>query len=803
MKNILLFIGLLAYSGFIYPQTVMVVDKSTLQPISGAKIKCNDLEVKTDIKGKADISSLTGCQEFLVESSLYESQKVLVSSLESMQYTIMLIDKLNELDVVIVSSSKFEEKRKDVAQQVQVISNKDLQFMNQSNMADVMTQSGNVLVQKSQFGGGSPIIRGFEANKVLMVVDGVRMNNAIYRGGHLQNILSIDNSMLDRTEIVFGPGSVVYGSDALGGVMHFFTKKPLLNDENNKRNFKANVFTRTGTAANELTGHVDFNYGFKKIAFLTSVTASSFDDLRQGNIRNPFYGDWGKSLYYAERINGMDSMMVNEDVNIQKRSGYMQYDVMEKILIRQSDNINHILNFQFSNTGNINRYDRLTEMSGGKLKFAEWYYGPQKRIFGSYQLNLENGTGFYTNGRITLAYQDIEESRHDRRFNNNNINHRYEQVNVLSINADFDKKVKEHELRYGIEALYNKVNSTAEKENIVTGETGAQSTRYPDGGSVMQSYAAYFTHTWEISEHLVLNDGIRYTNYSLACKFIDTSFFPFPFEEANQKAGALNGSLGLVIMPGKDFRISVLGSTGFRAPNVDDMAKVFESNNGSLIIPNPDLKPEQTYNAETGISKLFYNRVNLSTTAFYTLYKNALTVEPTTFNGEDSISYAGSLSAVSTTVNEREAYIYGLNISMQANITDEFSITSSVNYTHGRIKTDSTEYPLDHVPPVFGKTGLNLKMKKFRGEFFVIYNGAKVSKNYNLLGEDNQVYSADPINGYTPAWFTLNVRTAYQFNQYLQVQVGLENILDQNYRVFASGVSAPGRNLTLTLRGNF
>ena len=128
------------------------------------------------------------------------------------------------LNEITVSATKFAEHKKYIPQQVLTISAKKMAFFNQQTTAELLTHTGNVLVQKSQLGGGSPVIRGFEANKVLLVVDGVRMNNAIFRGGHLQNVITMDNTILDKTEILFGPSSVMYGSDALGGVIAFLPK---------------------------------------------------------------------------------------------------------------------------------------------------------------------------------------------------------------------------------------------------------------------------------------------------------------------------------------------------------------------------------------------------------------------------------------------------------------------------------------------------------------------------------------------------------------------------------------------------
>jgi hemoglobin/transferrin/lactoferrin receptor protein len=365
---------------------------------------------------------------------------------------------------------------------------------------------------------------------------------------------------------------------------------------------------------------------------------------------------------------------------------------------------------------------------------------------------------------------------------------------------DFDKRFGKQEFRYGFEAYHNIVNSSAYTTNIISGVQGDLNTRYPDGGSTMSSIAAYATHTWEISEKLILNDGIRLTNVDLKSKFIDQTFMSSPTSEVKQNNTALNGNIGLIYMPTNDWRFTAITSTGFRAPNVDDMSKVFESVQGRIIIPNPNLKPEYTYNAELGISKVFNERVTLHATGYYTHYVNALTVQATQFNGMDSIVYNGVNSQVTSTTNAGRAYIYGIEGGLSGNLNSIISVYSTLNYTYGRIKTDTTDYPLDHIPPVFGKVGFTVKVNKFKGDFFTSFSDWKYLRDYNIAGEDNIAY-ATPYG--MPAWYTLNARLTYHFNKNISIQAACENILDQNYRVYASNISSPGRNFMFTLRGSF
>ena len=776
-----------------------ILDNSTLQPIENVKVfnveKNQNLGL-SDKNGKVSLTMKIGYIVLIHPEYLKQEVKINESASEIDVY---LRQNQNSLEEVVVSASKFEEKRKDVAQKIQVMKASEIQNFNQSSTADVLANSGNVFVQKSQLGGGSPIIRGFETNKVLMVVDGIRMNNAIYRGGHLQNIVTLDNSIMDRVEVVFGPGSVVYGSDAIGGVMSFTTKDPKLIPDG-KLLVKSNAYTRYFSAANGFATNANVSIGTKRFGSLTSFTFSKFGDLRQGSVRSPFVGNFGARNWYVERINGVDSMIVNADTNKQVGSAYNQYDILQKFTFKQNETVTHKLNFQLSNSSNIDRYDRLTQMSGSKPKYAEWYYGPQFRMFAAYTLAFSNKNLFYDNARVVLGYQSIEESRMDRKFKKDFLNHRVENLDIITLNADFTKKIGSNELRYGLDAYFNKVNSTAYTEDIATDTTANLDTRYPDGGSNMSSAAAYLTHTWEITDKLILNDGIRFSHVGLNAKFNDKTFFPFPFNDINQRHNALNGNLGLIYMPTSKWRFTLSGSTGFRAPNVDDLTKVFESVPGSIVVPNPDLKAEYSYNGEVGVSYEIAPDFYVSANAYYTLLKNALTVQNGLLNGQDSILYDGQLSQVMTTTNAGQAHVYGIEGMVSGKLSDHFNMVGTVNYTKGRINTDSIPYPLDHIPPVFGKFSLGYTMNKFKAEFFVNYSGWKRLEDYNLIGEDNYAYAT--VNG-MPSWYTLNLRMNYAFNKFASLQIACENILDQNYRNYASNISAPGRNFIVTLRGNF
>lgn len=724
---------------------------------------------------------------FLMSSSLYA------------QSTLDTTNQVIQMNEAVISINKIDEKQKEVTQQFSIINRQEITNLNANNTADLLSSSGTVTIQKSQQGGGSPVIRGFEASRVLLVVDGVRMNNLIYRSGHLQNVITTDQNILDRVEILYGPSSTVYGSDALGGVVHLHTKNPVFAKEGTLTT--GNAMLRYGTVNNEFTGHADFNVANKNFASLTSFSYSTFGDLKSG--KNKLFQDsvFGQRYYYTEHINGKDSMVKNSDIWNQNPSGYSQYDVLQKFSLKSGEHVLQTLNLQYSTSSDVPRYDRLTDTSAnGNFAFAQWYYGPQSRFLAAYNIEIDNADQFFQKIDLNVNYQNVLESRYTRRFNSSNLSGRNEEVNMAGFDFDMNNISDNNNFRLGFEGQYNWLHSTANKENINTGELNPIDTRYPDGENTMSNFAIYATDDYQFNKKWNMNAGMRLQQISLYAQFENQEFFPFPFDDIQQNNLALSGNIGVNFLPTEKWKLSAMFCTGFRAPNIDDLSKVFESGDGIVIVPNPSLEPEKTYNTDLSITKFFGDKIKWENVFYYTMFKDAITTDKFTFNGNDSIIYDGTPSAVYASQNKAEAYIYGFNSNIQAGITDYLSVTATVSYTYGRIKTDSVDQPLDHIAPLYGRVGIQYNKKKLTSEFSVNFNGKKDIKDYYLNGEDNEQYA--PAGG-MPAWFTLNLRAGYQVAKPLMVQAGVENILNTQYRTFSSGINAPGINFYVTLRASF
>ncbi|HKJ06813.1 MAG TPA: TonB-dependent receptor, partial [Flavobacteriaceae bacterium] len=674
----------------------------------------------------------------------------------------------------------------------------------------------SVRVQKSQFGGGSPVLRGMEANRVLLVVDGVRMNNAIYRTGHLQNSITVSPTVLERTEVVFGPSSVIYGSDALGGVIHFYTKTPKISEN---KEIEASLFSRYSTINNEITTSADVEISSAKWASFSSISHSSFSDLKMGSWRAHNYNNWGKVFAYSNNTEDFynPDEIKNSNPEIQRNTGFKQTDLLQKFLVPFSEKTDFLLNFQYSESSNIDRFDKLTEYDEGNLKWAEWHYGPQKRMLLSAQLKINPNKTWLEKGSITAAYQNIKESRIQRKFNSLDRSYRKENLDVLSLNGDFFVplgKSSNRVLAYGFEFTHNDVNSNAfgktldvENNDIVgySGDFKVQS-RYPDGGSNYSSLASYLNYRQNISKKATLNTGLRFVQTYLKAKWVDDTFITLPDWEVSLKNSAVTATLGYVYKPTTDWHLSSVISSGFRSPNIDDVGKIREKS-GKVTVPNTQLKPEYAYNFEAGALKYFKNKkFQVGLNFYYTLLHNYITRDYFMLNNSPTIMYDGEQGNVVANVNKDNAYILGSTLTFKGNLTPLWYTKGSLTYTEG--KAYDTELPLSSIPPLFGKLEIGFQKEKFQTNINWRFNAKKPLEDYNLIeGIDNieQTPYNLATNKYegTPAWYTLNLHANYQLNNTIKLFFNVENILDLHYKEFASSISAPGRNFSMSIIVNF
>jgi len=606
--------------------------------------------------------------------------------------TVVMLPSVELLDAVEIIG-RSQERGDLMPQRIEVISQAQIQSTQSSSSADVLSNSGSVYIQRSQSGGGSPVMRGFEANKVLLVVDGVRLNNLIYRSGHLQNVITVDHSSLENLELIFGPGSLMYGSDALGGVIHFETLRPRYDT---KQQISINTqFTSSNLGARLNLTH---QYGSDKMASATSVSLGRYDDQRAGRNRAAIYDDFPTygltDLYYDADGN----LRRNLNPHIQRNSGYSQVDFLQKFKFKLGRSAHLTVNAQLSTSTNIPRYDQLSQVDESGLPlFKQWHYGPQSRLLLSSQLDLTAKTTLYDKGILIASFQDIEESRITQAQSSDMTTTQLEKVKVFGLTADFTKTVSAKlNLNYGLDLHHN----------------------------------------------------------------------------------ILKYALG----------------QGFRAPNIDDLAKIRVKAN-EITIPNTDLKPERTLNHDLSV-KYGSERVVFTAFGYYVTIDDVIVRQSSTLPDGSPIfvDEIGQSLNVTANFNESAGKIYGGGVAVDLELVNNLTAGGKVNLTKGISKEGGVETPLGHIPPLFGWVGLKYESGYYQYTADYHFNGQKGIEDYGG-SVDNPEYA---LPSGAPAWSVVDLGVSRVTNQ-LVLRASIDNVLDTFYRPFASGISGPGRSYNLSV----
>jgi hemoglobin/transferrin/lactoferrin receptor protein len=716
---------------------------------------------------------------------------------------------IESFEEILLSSQRFQQKRKETPRQIEVVSAKRLSELQPATLGDALINTGQVFVQKSQMGGGSPVLRGFEASRVLMVIDGVRMNNATYRAGHLQDIITIDPFILDRLEVNFGAGSTLYGSDALGGVLYFKTKDATLGEFS----VKPSATVRYQSASNSVIGNVGLKVQSAKVGLLLSATRSQFGDLRSGS-KN--YSDWdtfGLLPKYVTQMNGRDTMLVNDDPQRQKGTGYAQTDLFAKIFTK-TGKVEHMVNLQKSMSDIIPRYDRMSQFNNGKPVYGRWDYAPQNREYISYTAKA-GSEDHHT--RLTLAQQRIEVGRVTRNFDEVMERIQRDAVRMRTVNLDrHDQLSASFTLNSGVEMVWNAVKSVGINKNISTLAETATKARYSDSGATTQMHSVFAQGIYKMAKTgTVIQGGVRVSKYSLEALFSKANPWKLPYQSISFATTTPSYDLGLTQQLKKGLLLKASVNQAYRNPNVDDMTKVFDSKPGAkLLVPSADLKAERSTTVDLGVLWRKDRSFAIEAGVFSSAVKNLLLDQPGTLNGEDSLMYDGRLTPVYQLQNVALGEISGMYLNAKVRLVKDLWFSGSLTQTKGIYRLDdaAAEQPLDHIPPVYGQASLRWNGKGWFAEAQCLFNGMKKAEDYSSSGEDNQeiqpigladINGDGKADGFNPAWQCWNIRGGYQHRSGLTATLAIENVLDLHYRYFASGMSAAGRSVNVSLAYSF
>lgn len=776
-------------------QQVKVIDGFSGNPVVGALVSDPDAlrQTETDQHGEFDLQPFKDFRYLQISNPGYRALRLRLSDVHRQNYVLLMEGMPELLGEVVLSVNRMPQQAVTLVQKVEQVTAEEIALSNSPTAADLLSNSMNIYVQKSQLGGGSPMIRGFAANRVLISVDGVRMNNAIFRGGNLQNVISVDPLALRSAEVITGPGSVVYGSDAVGGVMNFYFKeaKTATSPE-----WSGEAYARHASAGSEWTSGAEIAYSGRKWGYLGRFSYSEFGDLKMGSHGPDSY----LRKEFVMRQNGEDILVANKDPERQVPSGFNMWSTLHKWKMEPSDYWELGASLYYSTTSEYSRYDRLLRYRNGLPRSAEWNYGPQRWMMANLNATHRFNNPLFNELRVVAAYQHFMESREDRAFGSEDRFTTAEEVDVFSINLDLEKLFSaRHRLFYGAEWFFNRVRSSGWVTNIGTLDQMATASRYPDN-SRWSSYAFYANYQFRIDRDLNITAGARFNQYHLFGDLRqNNNYYQFPFDEISLTNHAVTGSLGINAAAGELLNWRANVTSAFRAPNMDDAGKIFDSEPGAVVVPNNELSPEYAWSLNAGVAIRPYKAVQLDVDFFYTYLRDAMVRRDYAYNGQSEIEYNGEISRVQAIQNAAFIEVRGLELKLQVPLATHWEWQGALNLAKGEEELDDrSRAPARHVPPMFGNMHLKWEKEQWLVDLFMQYNGEVANRNMAPSElEKDYIYAKDQNgNPYSPSWYTLNLRSQLRVSRAFTLRLGLENITDQRYRTYSSGIAAAGRNLT-------
>lgn len=656
--------------------------------------------------------------------------------------------KAETMDEVVITASRIEQPVFEVPQAVSRLDRKEILKNNYRTTPESLSEQPGIMVQKTAHGHGSPFIRGLTGKQVLILVDGIRLNNSTFRFGPNQYLNTIDPMVIDHIETVRGPGSVLYGSDALGGVINIITRKR--EDFTKPADVSAEANLAYGSADNERTGRASMEGNQSSFGYWIGGGYRDFGDLEGGG-----------------------------DVGRQDHTGYDEYHANGAFsyLIDRTSRLD--LTLQHTHQNNVPRTDKFNNSNESQV------FDPQERTAAA--LLFDGTTSGVLANRIkaSLGYQRQKESLESQKFGSTLKKHNDDEVQTWSLNLQADVLVGERNLlSYGTEYQHDTVDSR--RINHDSGSVTREPGSFPDG-SKYHMFGIYLQDEYTLTEHAALTAGVRYSRSRVDTKLEDFGNLDETYDDVT---ASLRGSWEFT----RGIRLFGGINQGFRAPNLDDVA-VLKSTNEGIDAPSPGLDSENSLNYELGF-KLNRARVQGTLVGFYSDFDDLIERRPGTYKGlpflddnGNGIQDPGEDNIVQK-FNIGEAHIWGVELDGRVDLGPAWYVHGNFMWTRGENDTD--DEPLSRIPPRRLLAGI----RWHPDDRWWLEPSAEFVARQERLSSRDKADPRIPDDG-TPGYGLLNLRGGWN-DRAQSINVAFNNIFDQKYKVHGSGVFGPGREIKIS-----
>lgn len=658
-------------------------------------------------------------------------------------------------DTTLVTATYSEQSWIDAPFATSVVDEREIQRRFARTAPQILSGVPGISVQETAYGQGSPYLRGFTGYETLMLIDGVRLNNSVFRSGPNQYWSTVDPLSIERVEVVRGPSSVLYGSDALGGTVQAFTRRPHGWGEGFQNH--GSVYYRIGSADQSHVGRVEFTGTWDR--------------------------DWGVLLGGSGKR--FDDLSGGEDIGLQENSGYDEWDGDLKA--------EHFLD---PDTRLVFAHQRVKQDDAPRTHrtvFAESFEGTtvgtdlrhdfdQDRALTYVQLHGEDGGGALDAFHASLSWHDQEEVL-KRVSGGGSATEQGFEVGTLGLFAWLGSDSPIGRLTYGADWYHDDVNSFS-STNAVQGPVADDAT-YDLLGAFVQS-------EFDAGERTTFTVGGRFNHAAVDANSV---FDPVSASEISLEDdwSAFAGSARFLYRLQEE-ALHLFGgvSQGFRAPNLSDLTRFDSARSNEFEIPSPGLDPEHTTSYELGLKS---QRETFSSQAsvFYTDVRDLILRRPT-----GNVTGSGQFEVVKENVGD--GHVWGIEAEAAVAVGRGWTVFGSATFVEGKVETFPTAAPvteeeyLDKLMPLTAQLGA--RWEEESRWFELLAQGA---------GDADKLSTADTLDtqrippGGTPGYVVLHARGGLRLTQHLLLDVGLENLLDEDYRIHGSGLNRAGRSLIVAL----
>ena len=677
------------------------------------------------------------------------------------------------IEEVVVSATRSDQPLKRLPFQASRIDQQSVAEQLARNLPEALTETPGVLVQKTANGQGSPFLRGFTGYRTLMLIDGVRYNNSVYRDGPNEYFSLVDVGGVENIDVIRGPASTLYGSDAIGGTLSITTKKSVAEDwlhkpTNNQLFFDAVHKQRYSSAEDSQIQQTEIRMGqAQHWGIYASVSQKDF-----GNVDAAKIGEQPHTGYDEQALNLRADVQINEQWSLTlAHQNLIQDDVW------RTHSTVYARSFEGTQIGTDLR--RLKD---------------QERDLSYLKAQAEDLLPWLDQFTVTLSQQQWQEDGDRIKANQTQLIESFDSF-MRGIDLTALHTTESGEVRFGFDYYVDQVNS-ARNDYHADGSLAKSHIQGPVGDdATFKQAGGYFQYQHDFDDRLSLTWASRYNTIDSSIGRLEdpeTRLASSYHNHWNSWVHSLRGNFAL----SQTQSIWGAASQSFRAPNIADVSRYGKSRSSEFEVAATNLSPEQFVTLELGY-KISAGRWWLNASAYHTGISDYITSTPTgrVIDGLTEVSKR----------NSADGEVYGIELDWRYEWTSTLSVYGGITWLRGEldtfdslVSTTASREPMSRIMPATLNIGARWQIAP---QWWSRVSATHADKVTRLSSADQQDFERIPPGG-TPAYTLVNVYSGYEINQHLNVTLGVENLLDQDYRSHGSGSNEPGLgvNIGLTLR---